>query len=374
MHAATLVSSERTYTLNCKDNNQCHPNSSSSPLIGRSGESQESSSTKRDAPPCHECCSTPLCNKALCNHPRPTNCVDDPSVDCAKLDSIFNVCADIHKAKLVCPRFCNLCNVVDGNWNWWSSWSGCDVTCANGIQTRHRSCTDPAPKNGGLDCLGTGTESQSCIMEACPVHGGWSQWSPWGSCSVTCDIGMQRRDRSCDNPYPTKSGDHCFGDSRDDRICLTTGCTNGNWSAWENWSSCSASCGGGRKTRNRACNNPSPSLLGRYCDGPPQDVDVCNVSSCTGLDIVFVVGIPAIKGCVYNNSDGECRVEFRNYISRPNAQFDLQTATFTAANSGYYWFAWTFIGKWLSAYNNLKMTCYLNKNNASLSTILLDRI
>ncbi|KAH3754150.1 hypothetical protein DPMN_188812 [Dreissena polymorpha] len=49
---------------------------------------------------------------------------------------------------------------------------------------------------------------------------------------------------------------------------------------------CSASCDGGRKTRNRACNNPLPSLHDRNCDGPPQDVDVCNSASCTGHDII----------------------------------------------------------------------------------------
>ncbi|KAH3749454.1 hypothetical protein DPMN_183952 [Dreissena polymorpha] len=50
-------------------------------------------------------------------------------------------------------------------------------------------------------------------------------WAPSGSCSVTCDIGMQRRVGSCDNPLPTKGGDNCLGDSREDRICLATGCT-----------------------------------------------------------------------------------------------------------------------------------------------------
>jgi len=52
------------------------------------------------------------------------------------------------------------------------------------------------------------------------VNGDWSMWSEWGSCSVTCDVGIQRRDRSCSDPYPDNYGDHCFGESRDDRICM----------------------------------------------------------------------------------------------------------------------------------------------------------
>ncbi|KAH3869415.1 hypothetical protein DPMN_032580 [Dreissena polymorpha] len=355
MGASTLVSSERMYTLSCKDNSQCHAHSVSGPLIGRS---VHSSYTKRDAT-CNECCSSKLCNKALCNHPRPTACVDDPSVDCAKMDSIFNVCADIHKAKLVCPRFCNLCNVVDGNWNWWSSWSGCDVTCGNGTQTRNRHCDDPVPQNGGLECVGNDTDRHTCNLVPCPIHGGWNQWSPWGSCSLTCDVGMQRRDRSCDNPYPSLGGDHCFGSSRDDKICYGPGCVDGNWSLWQpwtpctatcdvgrrskrrlcnnpfpslmghycdgpneetdtcynipcadggwslwqNWSTCTATCGGGLRTRERMCNNPVPSLLGRYCDGSSQMIDLCNKAPCTGSDIQFVVGQLAKANC-YEKREG----------------------------------------------------------------------
>ena len=64
-----------------------------------------------------------------------------------------------------------------------------------------------------------------CVL-VLTVNGDWSLWSEWGSCSVTCDVGIQRRDRSCSDPYPDKYGDHCFGESRDDRICMTTPCAS----------------------------------------------------------------------------------------------------------------------------------------------------
>lgn len=63
------------------------------------------------------------------------------------------------------------------------------------------------------------------VYPSLQVHGGWSLWSSWGTCSVSCGVGLQRRDRSCSNPYPGRNGDHCFGDSRDDRICMTTSCS-----------------------------------------------------------------------------------------------------------------------------------------------------
>ncbi|XP_060579285.1 IgGFc-binding protein-like isoform X2 [Ruditapes philippinarum] len=51
---------------------------------------------------------------------------------------------------------------------------------------------------------------------------------------------------------------------------------DGDWSSWENWGPCSASCGGGIQSRHRTCSNPRPSLLGRYCDRSPDETRTCN--------------------------------------------------------------------------------------------------
>lgn len=57
---------------------------------------------------------------------------------------------------------------VDGNWSNWSKWSQCDVTCGKGTQTRIRLCNNPAPKNGGNECLGNEMSTKSCFVELCP--------------------------------------------------------------------------------------------------------------------------------------------------------------------------------------------------------------
>ena len=57
---------------------------------------------------------------------------------------------------------------VDGGWSVWSVWSSCSVSCANGSRSRDRTCDDPAPEHGGLDCIGSGNESETCQELPCP--------------------------------------------------------------------------------------------------------------------------------------------------------------------------------------------------------------
>lgn len=57
---------------------------------------------------------------------------------------------------------------VNGNWATWGSWGACSVSCGSGQQSRTRGCSNPAPAYGGTTCSGTGTETMSCTMPACP--------------------------------------------------------------------------------------------------------------------------------------------------------------------------------------------------------------
>lgn len=52
---------------------------------------------------------------------------------------------------------------VNGGWSSWSPWS----ICSGGTRTRTRTCTNPAPANGGANCVGSATESQSCGPVQC---------------------------------------------------------------------------------------------------------------------------------------------------------------------------------------------------------------
>ena len=58
--------------------------------------------------------------------------------------------------------------VVDGGFTTWTAWDTCTVTCAGGTQDRTRTCTNPAPQYLGADCVGDTSETQDCNTFNCP--------------------------------------------------------------------------------------------------------------------------------------------------------------------------------------------------------------
>ncbi|XP_041369895.1 uncharacterized protein LOC121383864 [Gigantopelta aegis] len=65
-----------------------------------------------------------------------------------------------------------LCEVkiVNGEWNNWSDWDVCSLTCGYGTQTRRRRCDNPAPTQPeGKNCSGSGSQTRACNTVDCPV-------------------------------------------------------------------------------------------------------------------------------------------------------------------------------------------------------------
>ncbi len=58
-----------------------------------------------------------------------------------------------------------LTKIINGEWTEWFGPSLCSGTCfpfSNGTLTRTRSCSNPAPQNGGLYCSGPDTVNDTC--------------------------------------------------------------------------------------------------------------------------------------------------------------------------------------------------------------------
>ncbi|XP_048251341.1 SCO-spondin-like [Haliotis rufescens] len=188
--------------------------------------------------------------------------------------------------------------VVNGGLTPWSQWSGppCDLTCGaknDVVRTRTRSCTNPAPSNGGLNCTGPFVEVKaSCVV---PVNGGFTQWTQWTnpSCGITCGSTssvLRSRTRSCTNPIPTNGGLQCSGDSVETLVktCVFPACpVNGGLTLWTQWTNppCGISCGTRTdltRTRTRSCTNPPPSNGGQGCAGLLVEVEPrnCDFAAC----------------------------------------------------------------------------------------------
>ena len=62
--------------------------------------------------------------------------------------------------------------LVHGNYSMWSNWGTCSVSCGPGVKKRTRTCTNPEPEYGGLTCrerdLGSNMEPAKCNLGACP--------------------------------------------------------------------------------------------------------------------------------------------------------------------------------------------------------------
>ncbi|CAH3018448.1 unnamed protein product, partial [Porites evermanni] len=118
---------------------------------------------------------------------------------------------------------------INGGFSQWSHWSPCSQSCGRGFRRRFRECNNPRPVNGGKYCRGNRQEVKTCKRRRCVgivVNGGYSNWGHWSACSRTCAGGLQNRSRSCTNPKPANGGMDCtrLGPASEERRCNRQRC------------------------------------------------------------------------------------------------------------------------------------------------------
>ena len=107
----------------------------------------------------------------------------------------------------------------------WSSWSSCSAPCGSiGIKTRRRRVLSYAYCGGY--CYST-SQSASCPHTCCPVSCSYS-WTAWSSCSASCMYGTRTR-RTWIWRRPSCGGSSCPSSPQSQR------CGNGRYGAHDNF-------------------------------------------------------------------------------------------------------------------------------------------
>ncbi|XP_022780154.1 coadhesin-like [Stylophora pistillata] len=134
------------------------------------------------------------------------------------------------KMRMMCFAYTISHVLVNGGYGKWSAFGECLVTSGGGVRERNRLCESPEPQFGGKTCeeqdLGPSVETEACNEQPCPVDGGYSDWTEFSECTVTCGGGVHQRTRDCNNPAPDNGGQNCerLGPAMESEQCNVKSC------------------------------------------------------------------------------------------------------------------------------------------------------
>jgi len=160
----------------------------------------------------------------------------------------------------------------------WSQWSACPVTCGGDVQKRERLIVKNAAHFGDL-CAGADKEIRACGIPDCPVVGAvqceWQPWSDWECNGITS---QKKRERSFLHTTPEMLKGACIGEYKQIEPCEVEGWTIPPWTAW---SACDKTCGGGQKTRTRqGIQPPTQKRDGTPTPNLPYNVSLSDIAEC----------------------------------------------------------------------------------------------
>nr|XP_039249665.1 uncharacterized protein LOC120327276 [Styela clava] len=189
---------------------------------------------------------------------------------------------------LNCVKYGYACP-INGHWGKWGKFEPCSARCGEGVRVRWRDCDTPYPMYGGSTCSGVDHELAPCEhIEGwnCAFNpslpGVWSLWSAWSHClGSKKQRGIKKRTRHC---LPNLVTTACEAYSKQQVTCRRPILdVDGQWSLWENWSTCTTQfmCGDGVQIRQRSCSNPHVSGEGVDCVGTSVQTKTCSGIPCS---------------------------------------------------------------------------------------------
>jgi len=167
----------------------------------------------------------------------------------------------------------------------WSDWGECSVPCGSGYVGRSRAILAPA-YGEGLGCTASLSEVKPCpgSKECEPTDCKWAEWQEWGTCTLSCGRGTRTRQREV-LAYPVAGGDLCDAmnstlevEGCNEDACPAA-CVDAKFADWSDWSGCSETCGGGMQFRNRVIGTQA-NHCGKSVDGNGTEIQECNTDRC----------------------------------------------------------------------------------------------
>uniref|UniRef100_A0A8C3AK86 ADAM metallopeptidase with thrombospondin type 1 motif 20 n=1 Tax=Cyclopterus lumpus TaxID=8103 RepID=A0A8C3AK86_CYCLU len=139
-------------------------------------------------------------------------------------------------------------------WNF-GVWGECTQTCGGGRRTRLVVCQRPSGQrlnSYNCDILEKPPDMEQCNLQPCPGSASWHR-QPWKPCSVSCGRGTKQREIACVYQNQTKIEEERCGHlsrPRTQKACRARGCPS--WKA-NRWRECSVTCGVGVQKRDVYC-------------------------------------------------------------------------------------------------------------------------
>eukprot|EP00923_Selenidium_pygospionis_P010994 GHVN01019179.1.p1 GENE.GHVN01019179.1~~GHVN01019179.1.p1 ORF type:complete len:977 (+),score=72.94 GHVN01019179.1:1725-4655(+) len=170
----------------------------------------------------------------------------------------------------------------------WGSWSSCSVTCGTGVEIRTKSVLMPPTDGTPCDEVfeSRTCDQEPCVNEICVIS---SEFNDWSDCEDSCQTvntdpaslisfrarRIELQSPACPSAESLIETKRC---SAMDFKCAESAPEDCVVSEWGIWRDCSATCGGGERSRERSITFAGTST-GKPCP-PLVDTQECSGSNC----------------------------------------------------------------------------------------------
>lgn len=199
------------------------------------------------------------------------------------VDKLTECCGDQTELKKCDNSPCETGECQDCIWSEWGDYGPCSCV---GLVDRYREIATPS-NACGKPCNGSKVETKTCIPDCVkaqtPRDCELSEWDEWGDCSKSCDVGQQFRERAVKQNL-VHNGMPCNDELKETRACNEKGCNDPqdcSLAPWSEWTACTKTCNGGQQERNRKVNQPARSY-GQLCNDTLKELRGCGEEACLG--------------------------------------------------------------------------------------------